>query len=484
MLNVLFLNGPFHQLSFSRASRSPAVTKSGTVYYPIFLSYAAGLVDRDGGVNVALIDAIAKKYDHAMLIAELHRSFKPDLIFCETSTPSIKEDIHTAGVIKEAFPKSKIVMVGTHATSCAEDVLNGDKRIDAIAHGEYDETALELSNALKNGTSWYDVTGISFRVDNHIHSTAKRNLIKDLDSLPFVTEVYNKFLNPKDYFFSAAQYPMVMIMTTRGCPFKCSWCLYPQVMHGEKYRKRSPENVAAEFAYVSKEMPSVNEIGIEDDLFTADVVWLRKTCKLLIAQNNKIGFWIDTRVTLSNDDMALLKKAGCRLLIAGFESANQSVLDTIDKGTKAQDAPTFISNAKKNKLIVHGCFVLGQPGESHESMQQTIDFAKTLNPDTAQFFPMICYPGTRAYSWAKENKYLCSNDFNDWLTAEGGHNATVNLPGLPGKDVVRYCNQARREYYLRKSYMFKKLKQSFTSLQEAKRNIKAFKKLAKFLINA
>ena len=255
-------------------------------------------------------------------------------------------------------------------------------------------------------------------------------------------------------------------------------------MHREKYRKRSPENVAAEFAYISEQMPQIREVGIEDDLFTADLKWLKKTCELLIAQNNKLGFWVDTRITLPLALMQLMKKAGCRLLIAGFESASQEVLDAIQKGTKADDAHEFCQNAKETGLLVHGCFVFGQPGENMQTMRDTLTYAKLLNPDTAQFFPMICYPGTRAYQWAKEKDFLRSENFDHWLTEEGGHNATVNLPGLHGKEVVAFCHNARREFYLRKSYLFKKLKQSFTNMHEARRNLKAFKRLSKFLVKA
>ena len=274
------------------------------------------------------------------------------------------------------------------------------------------------------------------------------------------------------------------VLTATGCPFKCSWCLYPQVMHGEKYRKRSPENVAAEFAWISENMPDVREVGIEDDLFTADKKWLHKTCELLIAQKNKLNFWVDTRITLALESMRIMKKAGCRLLIAGFESADQEVLDAIQKGTKADEAHQFCDNARQTGMLVHGCFVFGQPGENAQTMQRTLDYAINLNPDTAQFFPMICYPGTRAYSWADDNGFLRSHDYDQWLTEAGGHNATCDLPGLPGDEVVAFCDNARRQYYLRKGYLFKKLKQSLTNVHEARRNVKAFKRLARFLVKA
>lgn len=482
-MNVLFLNGPFHKEAYSRASRSPAVTKSGTVYYPIFLAYAAGLADRDGDFNVQLLDAIACRLDQDDLVDEL-LDHPPDLVFCETSTPSIAEDLRTVRTLKRAFGDCKVVMVGTHATAAPEEVLASEPAVDAVAVGEFDETSLELAHALAAGRSWKEVPGVVLRDGPDTFRTARRDLIADLDRLPFVSQVYDKFLKPEDYFFSAAQYPMVMIMTTRGCPFKCSWCLYPQVMHGGRYRKRSPENVAAEFAWISEHLPQVREVGIEDDLFTADKKWLRQTCELLIAQGNKLGFWVDTRITLADEEMKMMKKAGCRLLIAGFESATQEVLDAIEKGTNADEAERFCADARRNKLLVHGCFVFGQPGEDRASLERTLDYAIRLNPDTAQFFPMICYPGTRAYAWARENGYLRSDDYRDWLTEAGGHNATCDLPELPGEEVVEFCDHARKEFYLRQGYVFKKIRQSLTNVHEARRNFKAFKRLAKFLVQS
>jgi radical SAM superfamily enzyme YgiQ (UPF0313 family) len=275
---------------------------------------------------------------------------------------------------------------------------------------------------------------------------------------------------------------MVMTVTSRGCPHRCAWCLYPQVMHRGKYRTRSSENVAQEFAYIASEISSVREIGIEDDLFTGDRRRLRDICQRLIQQGNRLNFWCDTRVDLDYETMRLLKAAGCRLLIAGFESANQKILESIRKGTQVEQAYEFMQNAQRAKLLVHGCFVLGNPGETNESMQQTLQFAKKLNPDTAQFFPMMVYPGTAMYDWAKTNHYLRTENYNEWLTVDGLHNSTIDLPNLPGTEVVRFCDHARREFYLRKSYILKKLTQSLLNVHEARRNMKAFKRFARFLV--
>ncbi|MBN1436787.1 MAG: cobalamin-dependent protein [Sedimentisphaerales bacterium] len=480
-MNIVYLNGPYHKLVYSRSSRSPAVTKSGTVYYPMWLAYAAGLAQQRTDFNIRLLDAVALKLSVSDLV-QLLEDIKPDIVFCDTSTPSINEDIETAQAIKTAFANCKVVMVGTHATALPEEVLAAASGVDAVALGEYDETAIDLAEALAAGRDWTEVSGIALRQDGAVLRTGQRQLIEDLDSFPFVSEVYKRHLSVRDYFFAAAKYPMVMTITSRGCPHRCSWCLYPQVMHRGKYRMRSSDSVAAEFAYIASEMPDVREVGIEDDLFTGSRKRLQETCEKLIAQGNRLPFWCDTRVDLDYETMRLMKAAGCRLLIAGFESGSQAVLDRINKGTQAEQAFDFVQNAKRANLLVHGCFVLGNPGETPETMAQTVKFATQLDPDTAQFFPMIVYPGTSMYSWAESQGALRTKDWREWLTPGGMHNSVVDLPHLPGEQVRDYCDRARREFYLRKGYVWKKIKQSLSDAQEAKRNVKAFCRFAKHLV--
>ena len=482
-MKIIYLNGPYRKLPYSRSSRTPAVTKSGTIYYPIWLAYAAGLARRKSDFDVRLLDAVAQKWDHAQLIDFL-KIAPPHLVFCDTSTPSIYEDLATAAAIKESFSHCRVVLVGTHATALPVQLLNADHRIDAVIRGEYDLTALELAWALDQNRSWQSVPGITLRQNDESIHTPDRDLIDDLDQFPFAAETYRDFLRLEDYFFAAAQYPMVMTVTSRGCPHRCWWCLYPQVMHRGRFRTRSGKNVADEFAYLSRELPHVREVGIEDDLFTADKKRLREICRLLIAQNNKLNFWCDTRVDLDYETMRLMKAAGCRLLIAGFETASQTILDTIDKGTQVDQAFEFMAHARRARLLVHGCFVLGNPGETPATMQDTLNLAKKLDPDTVQFFPMIVYPGTRMYQWAKDNRCLRTEDFNHWLTPDGLHNFVVDLPGLPGHEVLRFCDYARRRFYLRKKYVVRKLTQSLSDRHEARRNLKAFRRFARFLVNA
>ncbi|MBM7558081.1 B12-binding domain-containing radical SAM protein [Halanaerobacter jeridensis] len=493
-MKVLLLNPPFKTKhgKFSRTSRSPAVTKSGTLYYPFWLSYATGVVE-EAGHKVKLVDACAKGYDKAKTI-KLVKDYNPDLVVLDTSTPSIYNDVQVASEIKNNLSNCFVTLVGTHPSVLIEETLDLDKSIDAIAKNEYDCTIKELSDILSNNQLTSEnrkdilsqIKGLSFRVDDQIIHNDSRELIDDLDKLPFVTKIYNKHLDIKNYFFSAAKYPMAMIITGRGCPARCKFCVYPQAMHSRKYRYRSAEDIVEEFEYIVDNMPEIKSIGIEDDTFTFDKKRVKKVCDLLIDKeiNKEVDWWVNARVnTLDLETMKLMKKAGCRLLIAGFESGSQKVLNGMNKGINLKDSREFTKNAKQAGLLVHGCFMVGNPGETKETMDKTLEFAKQLNPDTAQFYPMIPYPGTEAYDWAKNNDYLKDYDYDGWLTQDGLHKTIIDPGDLTAEELVSFCSKARKEFYLRPKYILYKLKQSLTDYQEFKRTFKSFIKFAKHLYN-
>lgn len=482
MIRALFINPPFKSENgkYSRASRSPAITKSGTVYYPIWLAYAGANADAQDDIEVLFIDAVA---DGSSIEKTVERAipFSPNLVVVDTSTPSIHEDVRCAAAIKSSIPDTFIALMGTHASAIPEETLSMDLSLDAIIQNEADETVVELARAIRDDRELSEVAGLIYRKGKEIIKSPARPLIQDLDTLPMVSKFYDKNLDVNDYFFSAARYPMVMIMTSRGCPFKCSWCVYPRVTHQDKYRMRSPENIVAEFQYIRDHMPHIQEIGIEDDLFTASIKHVNKVCDLLIADGNSLPWWVDTRVSLPYETMEKMKRAGCRLLIAGFESGDQNILDGIEKGTQLDEAYTFMANARKLNFIVHGCFVFGQPGETFETMNKTLELSKKLNPDTAQFFPMMIYPGTAAYRWAQEGGYMTTQNFNHWLTPEGLHKSLITTPEFDADEVTRFCDDARRGFYLRPRYIMKKAIQSILSQEERRRNFKAFRTLIRFL---
>ena len=489
-MKVLLLNPPFKTSygRYSRTSRSPAITKSGTLYYPIWLAFVAGVLE-EGGHEVRLIDACADGLGRDSVF-NLSRDFNPRLIVLDTSTPSIINDVEIAGVLKDLCPAAFVVLMGTHPTALPEDTLNIDFRIDAIARGEAEYTILDLATRLETlhddiHNMLPEVAGISYRVSGEIFHNPDRPKNTDLDSLPFLSKVYKKHLNCNNYFFSAAAHPMIMLMTGRGCPAQCHYCVYPQTMHSHRYVCRSIENIIQEFVYISKELPEIRSIGIEDDTFTISRERVQSFCNMLIKSglNSRFSWWVNSRVnTLDLETMTLMKIAGCRLLIPGFESSSQEILNNIKKGTKVEDAYKFMENARAAGLLVHGCFMVGNPGETKSTMEETLRMALKLNPDTAQFFPMIPYPGTRAFDWASKNGYLTYTKFSDWLTEDGLHNTILNPGELTASDLVDFCDYARKRYYLRPRYILRKGVQSLISLKEFKRNFMGFRQLIVHLL--
>jgi len=477
-MKILLLNPPFLP-SFSRSSRSPAVTKGGTIYYPMWLAYATGVLEK-AGQEAKLIDAPADKKTIEDVL-EIVQEFKPEMVVLDTSTPSIYSDIRVLEKIKE---KNNCfgVLVGTHVSALPEETLKISKKIDAIARHEYDYTLRELAEKLEKGEKIDSVKGISLQKKGRIIHNPDRELIQNLDEIPFVSEVYKKHLNYKNYFYSANLWPEITIVTGRGCPHRCTFCVLPQVMNGRVYRKRSVENVVKEFKYIKENFPDVKEIFIEDDTLPADRLRTRELCDALVKENVRMTWSCNARADVDLETLKRMKKAGCRLLCVGFESGVQEILNNIKKGTKIETIKQFMKDTKKAGILVHGCFLLGNEGETKETIKETIEFAKELNPDTAQFFPIMVYPGTEAYENFKKKGFIVSENWRDWLDEEGNHNCMVSRPWLSNKELVAGCDEARRQFYLRPKYVVGKIKQIVTQPKEIPRIFKAGKTFARHLL--
>lgn len=477
-MKILFLNPPFLP-RFSRAQRSPAVTRSGTLYYPLWLAYAAGYMEKRGH-EVRLIDAAGASLSREDTYNRV-KAFAPRLVIIDTSTPSILNDIEIADGISSLLPDTTTVLVGTHVSALPEETLRSCARTSIVARGEYDETILEIAEALDTGKSLSGIKGISVKQDGAVIHHPNRPPIEDLDDLPFVSAVYKKHLCVRDYFFAASLYPEVQIMTARGCPFRCFFCLWPQTMQ-PRYRARSPENIVREFLYIRNELPEVKSVVIEDDTFTVDKTRVLAFCDGLIRQKAVIPWNANVRTDLDFATLKRMKEAGCYLIITGIESANQQILDNINKGLKASNIQTFFDNAKKLGLLVHAAFMAGNPGESEETLALNLSLARKYLPDTVQFFPLIPYPGTQAYEWALAHGYLKIGSYRDYLTPSGQHNCVIDLPGLSSKRLVEWCNASRRSYYTSPRYLFYKCGQLIRNPRQFMRTYKAFLHIRKHLI--
>ncbi len=476
---ITFLNPPFHK-KFSRSQRSPAVTKSGTLYYPLWLSYAAALTDMEE-YRIDLIDAPADGFELSYVIDRV-REFLPSLIVMDTSTPSLYNDIKVCESLKEVFSDLFILLVGTHVSALPEDTLKLSSSIDAAAVGEYDYTVKEVAESLFYGRNMDEIKGLCYRNGKGIVCNERRQLIKNLDGLPYVSTIYKRFLRIENYFNPNALYPMVTITTSRGCPYQCTFCVYPQTMMGHKMRIRSIENVIEEIEHIVMDFPGVKAIFFEDDTLTA----IKKRCvelsEEIVKRDIRISWTANARATLDYETMKVMKKAGCRCLCVGFESGNQHLLDNIKKRTQKEKMEQFMIDARRAGILIHGCFMMGLPGETKETMEETLKLAKRLNPDTVQFYPIMVYPGTEAYNWYHKKGLITTNDFSKWLTPKGLHNTVIQAENLTAEELVRFCDHARRAFYLRPGYFFYKAGQMIKDPQEIRRNLKSAKTFVKYLL--
>jgi anaerobic magnesium-protoporphyrin IX monomethyl ester cyclase len=488
-MRVLFLNPPFHP-RYSREQRSPAVTKSGTLYYPKWLATAAGVAIRNGH-QVDLVDAPASG---ATVRAIIDRIEAKDInaVVCDTSTPSILNDIQVVESLVAARPSLHILLVGRHVSALPAETLNSSPALRAVAVREYEYTVRDWLAALDCGADLSSVDGLVWRRrDGEIVTNKQRAAIENLDELPFVTEVYKRFLHTPDYFYGHSLWPLVVFDTSRGCPYHCSFCVYPQTFSGHVMRFRSVANVADEFEFVAREMPEIKTLMLEDDTFIVSKPRTLELANELIHRGNKLPFDANCRADIGADVefLKVVHRAGARLFCVGFESGDVDVIHGMHKNNDDRrdskyhdEAFRFVRRCQEAGIMVHGCFMVGNLNETPASMEKTLQFAKKLRPDTAQFFPIMVYPGTAAYREAKKRDYIQIETWDAWLTKDGLHNSVVTLPNITHEQLVSFCDRARRKFYLDPAYIGYKLKQSLKDRRELQRNLKGFLTLSKYLV--
>jgi anaerobic magnesium-protoporphyrin IX monomethyl ester cyclase len=463
-MRTLFLNPPFLP-KFSREQRSPAVTKSGTIYYPMWLSYAAGAAVR-AGHDVTLIDAPAdERWSLGRVVAAADAL---ELAVVDASTPSIANDAGVARALKERNPSLKAVLVGPHVSALPDETLTEYPWLDGVLRGEYERTVLELADALAGGGDPGAVPGVTWRRDGGIVAGPGR-VPEDPDRWPFVAETYARFLDVRNYFYAHSLYPIVTILSARGCPNRCVYCVYPQTFSGHSYRPRAVPAVVEELRFIRKTWPDVR--GRTKEL-----------CEAIAAAGFKLKWSANARADLDLETLTLMKRAGCRLLCVGVESGSDEMLDGMNKRIDGARIERFFADAARAGVMVHGCFMVGNPGETRETMEATLAFAKKLKPDTAQFFPVMAYPGTALYRWAVKHGYLRASCFADWLTPEGQHNCVVDRPELPAAELVAFCDRARREFYLSFGFVGRKFVQVLSNPAELKRTWRSGRRFLRHLI--
>ena len=440
LMKTLLLNPPsFEGFDGGAGSRYQAKREIRSFWYPTWLAQPAAmilgsrLIDAPpDGLTTEQVAPLAKDYELAVL---------------HTSTPSFSNDAHFAARLKDENPKIMVGMVGAHVGVLPLQSMDAAPAVDWVAVGEFDYACADVA-ACK---PLREVPGIAYRENGRVSFTPPRPTIEDMDALPYVVDVYKRDLTIENYFIGYLQHPYVSLYTGRGCRSKCTFCLWPQTLGGHRYRVRSVDSVEAEMVLAKKYFPQVREFFFDDDTFTDDLPRPEEIARRL----GRLGLkWsCNAKANVPRKTLEILKDNGLRLLLVGYESGNQQILNTIKKGIRLDIAREFSRNAKELGITIHGTFILGLPGETPETIRETIRFACEIEPETIQVSLAAPYPGTELYRQAQEQGWL-QIQTGELVDTHGVQVAALNYPGLSSTIIFNSVEEFYRKFYFRPRKMF------------------------------
>jgi anaerobic magnesium-protoporphyrin IX monomethyl ester cyclase len=236
-------------------------------------------------------------------------------------------------------------------------------------------------------------------------------------------------------------------MSARGCPSQCVFCNVPQTFMSRHFRMRSAKDLVEEMEWIKKNMPEIKEIFVDDDTMTIDKNRMHEISRLIKERNLKIVWSTNARADIPKDVLKEMKEAGCRMLIVGYESGNQQILKNIKKGITLKQAEQFAEDAREVGIKVFGCFMIGLPGDTKETIRETIEWAKKLKPDMIQIEQIVPFPGTEFYDWAKAKGYLKTEDPDEWLDETGQLGFLIDYPNLSSKEIKEMRDKLTLEFY-------------------------------------
>ncbi|HEX6965198.1 MAG TPA: hopanoid biosynthesis associated radical SAM protein HpnJ [Gemmatimonadaceae bacterium] len=438
MMRTLFLHPPSYEgFDGGAGSRYQAKREVRSFWYPTWLAQPAALVPGSklvdapaAGLSLGDVLPLARQYDLAVL---------------HTSSPSFPGDVRVAEALERENPQLMIGFVGAKVAVEPEQSLLASPAIDFVAREEFDFTIKEIAE----GRPLAEVDGVSFRdAAGRVVHTPDRAILENMDLLPFVTEVYKRDLRVEDYYIGYLEHPYVSLYTGRGCRSKCTFCLWPQTVGGHRYRTRSPEHVLEEVALIPKYFPQVREVFFDDDTFTDDAPRAEAIARGL----GRLGItWsCNAKANVKYETLKVLRDNGLRLLLVGYESGNQQILNNIKKGIRLDIAKRFTRDCRDLGITIHGTFILGLPGETRETIEETIRYAKEINPHTIQVSIAAPYPGTALYAQATQEGWLAEDDDGTQLVNDRGvQMSALSYPHLGRTEIFDSVETFYKRFYFR-----------------------------------
>ncbi|MFO8010567.1 MAG: radical SAM protein [Dehalococcoidia bacterium] len=420
---------------------------------PMGLALIAAVLEK-GGHQVTLLDANAMHIEPADVTSHMS---EVDVIMLTAMTPTINAAADIDGHAKKDIPNIPIILGGAHATLMPDETLAAIPEIDIIVRGEGEETIVDLLEAIEQDRPLDSVPGITFRRYSEIIHTEDRKSSVDLDSLPFLAyhllplERYNP--HPPH----GRAKPVAAVITSRGCPYRCGYCSKP--VFGNKFRGQSPPRVADEISFLMEHY-GVKEIAFYDDVFTLDKKRARAICEEILRRNLKIHWTCETRVNLVDRKLLeAMRKSGCYSIAYGIESASLEILEAIGKDITLEQVREAIEITHEAGIQTVGYFMIGSPGETPETIARTIDFAKELKLDFAQFSITTPFPATKLYEMYRQINQ-CDIPWESFVYAGAGSRTApaFETDRLSKSDLDKWTARAYREFYLRPSYFWQRIR--------------------------
>jgi len=436
MMRTLFLQAPsFEGFDGGAGSRYQARREIRSYWYPTWLAQVAALV-----ADSKLVDAVPHRLTLAEIVREVRRY---DLAVLHTSTPSFASDVRVVEALKAANPRLKAGFVGAKVAVEPRASLQSSRAIDFVAGNEFDFTIKEIAEE----RDWSAIAGLSYRdAAGAIKHNPPRAVLENMDELPFVTPVYKRDLAIENYFIGYLRHPYISLYTGRGCKSRCTFCLWPQTVGGHRYRTRSVGHVVDEIRWAKTAFPQVKEFFFDDDTFTDD----RPRSEAIARELGRLNVtWsCNAKANVSRDTLKAMRDNGLRLLLVGYESGNQQILHNIRKGVRIDVARRFTKDCHELGITIHGTFILGLPGETRETIEETIRFAREINPHTIQVSLAAPYPGTELHREALERGWL-DREHAELVDENGVQVAPLHYPHLTHTEIFQSVEEFYRRFYFR-----------------------------------
>ena len=426
---------------------------------PIGLAYLAGALREWTDSRVDILDCRAENYSPSEAISRI-KELGPDIIFFTLATPSVNFAGRFYRRLKNEIPDVRIAAVGTHVTVLPQESLEA-LPIDYIIRGEPEETSCDLITALERGCGLEEVNGLSFRSGNQIVHNPDRQLLADIDALPLPA----RDLIPNEKYSApfARHRPFGLILSARGCPYKCKFCA-TRAYYGHTWRPRKIDGIVAELRLMV-ERYGIRDIGFWDDTFTIEHERVISLCREIIKEQLKIEWICLSRVdTVNRELLAWMKKAGCYQIQFGVESGDENILRRLGKPVTIKQVKQSFQWCVEEGIEPVAFFMIGNPGETEESIRKTINLALELPARYASFNINTPYPGCELFDQVRKR---LGDDWSRFNARQSSYET-----GLEEKKLEEYIRRAYRSFYYRPVYVFQSLFR-ISSIPEGLRHIKA-----------